>query len=326
MKGVAMLFMLWLHCFNTSLVRVQDYADIFIGDGKLCDYIARCTGPVELYILLSGYGLYITYDKTHCIDPFRRVSKLMILYWLSLLLFLVLGSIFAPGKYPGSISDVLLNFSAWNTTYNSTIWFLFPYVCLVFASGTLLKFLNKKPLLTLTAAFIGYVVFYGLSWATHHNLIHIPYSGDMLIKVLNFHFPFLVGATLCKYNIVERVKVYFCNKQLLCASLLLIISFLRSLTDFTYILHLAYSVVIICLITALHKNIWIEKILKDIGSHSTAMWFVHAYFIWYLFGDYFYSHKYPPFIFLSLCLLTYISSVCIDFLNSKIQTLIFRVR
>ena len=138
LKGVAILMMLWLHCFNIGINKAIKYEDVFIGDYPLCDIIARCSSPVSLYILLSGYGLWFTYSRNGHIHVFKRLLKLFVLYWLTILIFIPLGSY--KGVYNFDLSEIIYYLLAYKTTFNATLWFLFPYsLLLLFSNKYLIK-------------------------------------------------------------------------------------------------------------------------------------------------------------------------------------------
>ena len=82
LKGVAILFMLWLHCFNLNIPIVQGF-HCNGNEWTLSYMLTRATGPVELYILLSGYGIYHTFIMKSKTKPLKRIFKLLILYSIS---------------------------------------------------------------------------------------------------------------------------------------------------------------------------------------------------------------------------------------------------
>ena len=63
MKGVAILFMLYLHLFNQlpNVELCQNY--LFVGDLPLAYVLSRATNPVAFFLIFSGYGLYTVTRK-----------------------------------------------------------------------------------------------------------------------------------------------------------------------------------------------------------------------------------------------------------------------
>lgn len=320
MKGVAILLMIWLHCFNTGIPLVRNFYDIDLNGSGLCSLLAeRCAGPVELYMVLSGYGLYYTYRNKHAISPIRRILKLLIHYWLVMAIFVGFGFLLRSDLYPGSWIDLINNITTWNTSYNSTTWFVFPYIINLLLAAILFRFLDSHPRMTIIFLFIEYVLFYGCSWAYHHNLIELPFWVKNIIQVCNFFFPICCGAVLCKYDIITKMKLFFEGRQIIVVFFLFCCFFLRSLTSFHFFVHLIYSISLIILLCSLNRGKIINRTLEEIGKLSTSMWFIHAFFIWYLFPDFMYGLNYPIFIFFVALFFTFTTALIIDFLNKKIQ-------
>ncbi len=152
LKGVAILFMLYLHLFN-SMNQVELCTNLIcIGGIPLAHILSRCTNPVAIYLLLSGYGLYKTRERLTARNTSRRLAKLYIHYWISMGIFVAIGSVIAPEKYPGTLSDFIVNLTSWHTTYNIQIWFLLPYAIMILTAPYLFELFEKKPVITLGAA------------------------------------------------------------------------------------------------------------------------------------------------------------------------------
>lgn len=286
MKGVAILFMLWLHCFDEGLKHVLEYQDIVIGGGNLSYHLTRLTRPVEFYVILSGYGLYYTYKNKKPIGWKSRLGKLYGLYVFTLLIFVPLAFMLGVAGYPGSLLDVISNITGWNTTYNSTIWFLFPYAVMVAIAGFLFRMFDRKPILMILGSVGVYFGAYLTSWMSHHGHIDLEYILKEVIRVLNMVLPFLIGAALCKYSIVSKARALFEPKKFLLLLSLILLCAVRLSTGFDFILQLIYSTSLIILVSSSRKPEWLSNLLSFFGKHSTTMWLVHAYFVWYLFGEY----------------------------------------
>ena len=127
LKGVSILLMLFLHLFNQ--MRNVDLCNslFFIGDQPLVYLLTRASNPVAFFLILGGYGMYIVYKKG---DAHRvsRIIKLLIHFWIITIIFVTIGHIMFPDRYPGSFITVIKNFTGYRTTYNGELWFLFPYI------------------------------------------------------------------------------------------------------------------------------------------------------------------------------------------------------
>ena len=149
LKGVAILFMLYLHLFNQMANVNLCTTYLSIRGVPFVHLFSRCTGPVAFYLILSGYGLYISSKSGRKQNSLKRILKLYVHYWITLILFIPLGCrVIGSQVYPGSFSKFLENVTGWNTSYNGEIWFLFPYVLLTISSPFLFHILNKMRLLS----------------------------------------------------------------------------------------------------------------------------------------------------------------------------------
>jgi uncharacterized membrane protein len=60
-KGIAILMMLWLHLFNSPNIVDSCVPLLFIGNVPLVHLLTRICSPVDIFIILSGYGLHYVY-------------------------------------------------------------------------------------------------------------------------------------------------------------------------------------------------------------------------------------------------------------------------
>lgn len=132
LKGVAILLMLYLHLFNQMQNVDLCSSLLYIGNLPLAFLLSRATNPVPFFLILSGYGLYTVIRKNSQYNILRKMRRLYIHYWITLSIFVPLGAwIVGCDRYPGSIITIIKNVTAWHTTWNGEIWFLFPYLLLV---------------------------------------------------------------------------------------------------------------------------------------------------------------------------------------------------
>ena len=323
LKGVAILFMLYLHLFN-SMNQVELCTNLIcIGGIPLAHILSRCTNPVAIYLLLSGYGLYKTRERLTARNTSRRLAKLYIHYWISMGLFVAIGSVIAPEKYPGTLSDFIVNLTSWHTTYNIQIWFLLPYAIMILTAPYLFELFEKKPVITLGAAAMlwggEYVVMYlyGNSYLYTHRFAFIP------VVTTSFILPFLIGAAMARYGIFERFRTYFADKKMLLAVMLVAVPLLRISTDIDFITQLLFVTLFLPLFIAWKRPQSVDRFLTEMGNRSTSMWFVHSYFCYYLFHDFIYGFRYPAAIFLVLLAASYAAAIVVDRLNGAVQKRIF---
>lgn len=318
MKGVAILLMLFLHLFNGLDNVALCMTCVSINDIPLVHLLTRCANPVPFYIILSGYGLYISYVKGK-VNNLKRVTRLYVHYWISMIIFVTIGFLLCGSDiYPGSGVKILENVTGWHTTYNGQIWFLFPYVLVTISSPVIFKFIDKfNPWAAFIATgviyFLAYcaVSFYGVTYLYSHQLAYMP------VLYLSFLFPFSVGVIMSKYDIIGKVNI----KGYIALVLLLVLVVLRCCVD-TRFFDPLYAAIFIMLFMQINRPRWLDSFLNEMGRRSTSMWFVHSYFCYHLFKSFIYGFKYPIVIFIVLLAVSYLTAVVIDWLNVRLQTLI----
>lgn len=213
MKGVAILLMLFLHLFN-QLPNVEECHNLLSIDGLPLVYILRrATSPVAFFLILGGYGLYKVNERG---DKHRwsRVLKLFIHYWIVLAIFVTIGHFIKPDRYPGSITKLVVNITAFNTSYNSEMWFLFPYVILSLLAQWLFKLMNHFKSWTVVAAtffvylFTSYCISrYGEKFLYHNLWLYNP------LLVCHLLFSFSLGAMAARTHFFEKLKQWSQNKR-----------------------------------------------------------------------------------------------------------------
>lgn len=208
LKGVAILMMLCLHLFNTDFKISLCQIGIDVAGKPFLSFLMRAVNPVAFFLLFSGYGLYISYCNGKRNNG-KRILKLYIHYWLTLVLFVMVGCfVVGKGAYPGTWQKVLENVTAWHTTYNGEIWFLFPYCLVAITSSFIFKVVDR---VNLWVVFVGIgfihlgtyaaVAMFGVSYFYSHRLAYMP------IIYLSFFFPFVIGTLMAKYRIVNECKI-----------------------------------------------------------------------------------------------------------------------
>lgn len=313
LKGVAILLMLFLHLFFMRK-NVDLCTHIFhFNDIGLVYYISRMANPVPFFIILSGYGLYAVYKKG---DQRRwsRLRKLVLHYWLILLVFVTLGHFIKPQIYPGNISTIIYNLTGFWTTYNGEHWFIFPYLLLAISSPLLFWACDKyKSYFVLGISYILYlascflIIKFGDQYLFTHMLAYQPILYGSLL------FNFLLGALACKNGWLKKTSRKLSSS--LAWILLIGLCILRCLFT-TGAFHNLFVFAFIWLWLQTERPKWFDNTLMHFGKHSMNMWLIHTFFCFYFFHDWIYSFRYPLLIYLILLALTYMSSHIINLLYS----------
>lgn len=313
LKGIAILFMLLGHLFMGQEVSID--GEIITFTGTIYDHIRRCVNPVSFYLILGGYGLYkLNHKDGYRYDMHKRVCKLYIHYWLSLLIFVPIGVlVIGAEKYPGTFSVFVENITCWHLTYNHAMWFLLPYALITLTSPFVVRTLDRRPLLLCILSTL--MMLGGAIETSRFNFEaftegHIPYVVKLYFVFL---FTFLMGALLAKYNIVERIKLPTFIGVLLLAILVIIRSFIT-----TSMVQSFYAATFIILFASIRRPSWIDNLLLAFGKKSTSMWFIHCYFCYYFFTEQLYSLRNPILMYIVLVFVTYVCALTLDFINSTV--------
>ena len=129
----------------------------------------------------------------------------------------------------------------------------------------------------------------------------------MPVLYMSLLFPFMLGAMLVKYDIINKCKLWRCKSLFILLLLMVVRMYLE-----TGVFHVLYSVAFIVLFVQIKRPVWLDTFLYEMGCRSTSMWFVHTYFCYYLFKDFIYGFKYPLLIFSVLLVVSYLFALVID--------------
>lgn len=324
LKGAAILIMVFLHLFlNPSNVALC-HNFIFLGGGKpIVSQLVKFTGIcVGLYLFLSGYGLYITYQRNPNIQPCKRIVKLYLNFWIVFAIFISLGAWLYPNRYPGSWTAFLNNVTGWHTTYNGEWWFLFPYVLLVLSAKWIFRVINRldfvKLVLLVGAIFVvSYLtIWLNRSYLYTHQLAYMPI---LYVSTLS---SFAIGAIFVKYDIAdqlrERIPIRSIGSNILAILVFILLLALRAMCPIDAV-NIIYLVLFVSWFIVIRKARWVIWCLEKLGGQSTNMWLVHTFFCYYLFHDWIYGFKYPIVIYAVTVLVSYFTGYLIGKINLPVQ-------
>lgn len=298
LKGVAILFMVFAHLFNNMTLCELCHPLFYLNDEPIIHYMIFAMNPVDFFIVLSGYGLYITYRKGRR-DNIKRILKLYIHYWITLAIFVSIGYfIIGYNKYPGNFVDLIYNLIGWRNSYNHETWFLLPYVLLSISSTKIFYVCDKlKPINVFLISFSVYILVrvfsrYGTDLSQSFQLIRWSES------YLTLQFPFILGMLMSKYWDYSAYKEKIEGKVgrnyiLLFFIVALFVGIILVRYKYQSIFYPFYTAAFIICFSLLYRSSWIDRILIELGKRSTSIWFIHTYFCYYFFQNFIYSFKYP---------------------------------
>ena len=330
-KGMAILFMVSLHLFCRR-DNLPYNCILYIKNTPLVYYLGlwgdQC---VALYCFCAGYASYIKQEQCekdiYVRHSVKRMVKLMINYWIVLILFCIIGMITGKSAImPGSVIKFISNFFLLSNSYNGAWWYMLTYMLLMIISPVMYRIIKEK---NNALVFAGTGALYFISYLIRFDIVKVMSGGiifDWLIRqgalVGTSLLPYVVGMIFKKNMFISqlrRLRKHFSKYEI---NLFTIVIFGICILTHGYeqspIIAPIYAVVTICVFSLWQGKI--KKLLKNIGEHSTNIWLTHMFFYLFLFEGFIYKFKYPMIIYvvmLGLCLLV---SYIINFLLVNIIT------
>ncbi|MBI6100515.1 acyltransferase, partial [Clostridium perfringens] len=225
LKFLAAIFIIFTHMFvKVGQVNSLKYIPLFSLNGyPIEQYIGSFSGIcVGMFIFLSGYGLYISYNKNiKYKEILKRIKKIYVNYWIILIIFLPIGMYM--GVYKFEIKDFILNILGLRTSYNHPAWFLRLYVMLLIVYPMLIKLINRYNKNTILVVsfitnIIGIIITKIYYMSGKENIII-----DLISILLGGQFLFIFGIIIAKYGIFDKVNSKIRNNKILYYILFIII-------------------------------------------------------------------------------------------------------
>ncbi|MCM3650414.1 acyltransferase family protein [Metabacillus litoralis] len=329
LKGVAILFMLLLHLFaRKEENRLYETFPEFNGVPLI--YYLGLFGDacVPIYCFASGYGLFMVMNKDQQFivrKNFLRVFKLLINFWIILLIFVLISFSIGKADYIlGSLTEFLLNFFVLSNSYNGAWWFLQTYIFLVILSPILIRLIKKYNSITLLLA-SG--IIYLLSYVQRIKQVFDFGENDLLnlfvtalVLFGTSQLPYIVGSIFAKEKIYSKLYSKYNNlnyKNIFCALGIFSLVIIHSIFETMFIAPFT-AIAFICLFNLLDKTIFIQKVFILFGNHSTNIWLTHMFFYITFLSELTFAPRYPVLIFFWLLLLCLITSYVINLIYQPI--------
>ena len=324
-KGYAILSMCVLHLFCCLGADVKGTPLIWLTPQKPLVYwfgfFAEICVPT--YSLCAGYAQALMDEKGKL--SFRsnlvRIKKLMINYWIIVIMFSTVGIISNRGEViPQSVPAFLKSLVLLHS-YNGAWWFLNTYVILLCLSGILMIPIRKlEPTKGIMLCFAIDLIWYLLCrFDIIPDAVDIPVIGFVyketinLIDVLPY---FWIGGFLCKAKLVSKadqwLNVHVKNKRgtVLLGSLAFAFVAVNILEKAVLIGPCA--VLTFLTFNLIDKPVWVEKTFAFLGKHSTNIWLTHMFFYAYTFPGLVQRAKLPVLMLLFLLFLSIATSYVVQ--------------
>lgn len=313
MKGIAILLMMFHHCYR-SKDRFENYVvdfrpfDLeFVVD--ISDYFKIC---VSIFVFITGYGLYLS-ARNRCRDAKsterwigERLVKTLSGFWFVYMLVFVITQIYAG--YPvkiyfgkGGIRGILyalidfLGLANFFSTPSmvSTWWYMSAAVAYIIFLPLFVKWTQK----------LGYITLFTVLAFVPRQLRESGYPGG--IAILTFLSPLLLGMFFAQYDVFAKLNALRLAKnkildtclQLIAYHALLIgsvVIWLRFPRDVVWEYHVGIApLIVICYCWKYAARIpGIREFLFFCGKHSMNVFLVHSYIRLVFFEKFTYGFRY----------------------------------
>ena len=277
---------------------------------------------VAIFVVLSGYGLAVSFSKRGGGVRFTLDHTLGLLrpYWFIYILFVLLGIFFARPEFtPWAVYGTgvrgflngLCEFFALRPlmgtpTYNQTWWYMEAALVLYLAFPLIFYGVKRLPWLVLPVTAVPLVLY----WALGNNV------WDTCREIYWF-FPFAVGIFLAQRDLLTKFAD-FTKKKLWLAILLtglavLVTALIRSQIGLAFDTFFAVAILLFLRCT-LSLIPWLGTAFEYLGRHSGNIFMLHSFLYCYFTSQgYFVKLLWSPnlfVVFLALPLLLVLSLIC----------------
>ncbi len=310
MKGIAILMMLFHHCYFTKDRFEQYDVDFFpLGMVKAMDIAAFFKICVAIFVFISGYGIMVSMQK--CGDSRLAVRKnvagryisLMMGYWFVYALSLIAVAAIKPSMFSvynvkGNAGDYILNLlldalglsNLFGTpTLNSTWWYMSFALIVVAVVPIFIEIYKRYGAITLLVIcfFLRYVyaldnfdmtryfpiLALGIICADRNYLGRIKQKKWVKIGFFDYLFKLIV------YSAVFYLMYYIRIRNRIDGN----ITEVRDGIVPLYVIFYCYTI--------LFPIKPLKKFLEFMGKHSMNIFLTHTFIRFYFFGDFIYSFK-----------------------------------
>ncbi len=341
LKAIASILMLAHHCFR-NLQTLEDFNVVTImGIDTLVYFGNFCKICVSLFVFVSGYGLFLAFNKLYDKHLFSlkailkeiiiRYVKLMRDYWVVALISYVVMQIltgktfkcfFENKSFLDGLSQIVMNFLGFDdmlgfsNDFNGAWWYMSFAIFLLFIAPIVVIMLRKSRF-TRYLLFVSIIIFPRL-FLTRDNATTHYYQ---------FLFAYILGSYSAYRNLLGNIK-YKCfqisNTRFksiiifVLFSLIFVISYeVRKFLPYKYYFDIVWGIVpfIFIVYAYLYFFPYIYKIGDFIGHYSTYIFLIHLFVKNDLLYDMLYSLQYPILIILVLLIICILIGIIVDWLR-----------
>lgn len=287
-KGVAILFMMLLHCYSDNYLVELDFSRSLNG---IQGVFKICVG---MFVFMVGYGYYFSRTKDFYYS-IQHIKKLLIPFWL--VLFIFTFPICYKEIVRNGITTFLLNLIGVDSSYNWYSWFVYFFIYCMIVMPFISRFISNKPLRnSLTVIILSLI----LSVFIHEipriasfvfNKEFPPIVENRPMMAIYYCFQLTGGVVLgyffAQKKLFERIRIDSLNRPVTFILCSIIIFTTLALRYYTYSPHNPFDVDIVyaplmigAIVVLFNKFRWtiVRAVLSKLGEVSVYMWFFHAVF------------------------------------------------
>ena len=337
-KGVALLMLLWHHLFYNGADYYQRFTTVRLYHGvpiecTVSDYCKVC---VAVFLLLSGYGLYMSWQSYEnkmirkngkftivhqLLFVKNHLLKLMFGFWFVYILFVPLSSFIGTPfwqVYKGNFWYGLIDFFGLanlcrTPSMNGTWWFM-SVIILLYLLFPLMMFVLKRSPETLVALAI---------FITFSPAIRFLPKLPLISRYYTWLIPFTLGMYFARYLLFEKIGAH--NSSVVKAIIMCLALLAACIAMRLYLHHKVYFdgffavPVILTAYLLLSRVPVLSKVLEQLGIQSGAIFMFHTFIFSRYFKDFIYSFKYAVFIYIILTVICYLVAVGLQYLKKLIR-------
>lgn len=320
-KGVAILMMMWLHTFGTEQ-SIGCYTSFWnIGGGNFENLLAKACNPVGLFMVLSGYGLYLSFLKSqgkvtlmqNLHQTTHRTIRMYIPWWITLAIGVPISFLAGIIETSFSLEELICHLFAWNVSWNNVGWYILPFAIISYLMHFIFPSFKKHSLLWLVFSIVTYIGInkvYSMYW----GYISVHQEIKIICRLFEFLFPMLLGSWVAKNREFEirslLLEKYISAICALCIPMMFVLSmYLRGIPMYP----IYCAVLVLFIVNTNYTNI-ISKVLATLGKHSLNIWFIHLYLI-----PFAYKLHFSPIVFLMIVLGSLYLSTIVNLLSNQVK-------
>lgn len=291
---------------------------------------------VAIYCFCSGYATRLISDKTasakdYYIGRLKSILRLLINYWIVLILFSIVGLATKNEVMPNSIIDFAKHFFLIEKSYNGAWWFVLIYILLVLSSRVISVIIDKIHPIIINVLLLGlYVVAYYqriVGVINFNNQVLSWFINKVIMYIISL-LPFVWGMYFYKYKLFTKIRTFIDTKKIpnavvaIASCVVILVMIVGHGIVPNEMVQVFTGIVTIVLFNIVKKGKALEGVLLFLGKHSTNIWLTHMFFYNVLFVNFVFIAKYPIAIFVFMMALTIGSSYIINLINKPLSKLV----